>query len=283
MPIINISNTEEIHYQLIDGDKLKPCLIFLHEGLGCIGMWKGFPASLCKQTGCRGLVYDRVGYGKSSAINATRSIHYLHEYALNELPRIIEEVIPNLPFIVVGHSDGASIGLIYGAQQSKYLFGIISLAAHVMVENETCRGIALANEAWQANKLNGLYKYHGEKTTQTFNAWADTWLQPWFKYWSIEYLLPSIEVPILALQGASDQYATNAQLQSIEKLSSGNVYTHLIKDSAHSPHLDATEEVTLLISNFITSLFKQADSSSGKSSTPIKVIQKDNQQDKRES
>jgi len=268
MPLVNISDTEEIYYQLIDGDKSKPYLVFLHEGLGCIDMWKGFPDDLCLKTGCRGLVYDRAGYGKSSAINTNRSINYLHEYALKELPLIIDQIIPNTPFIIVGHSDGASIGLIYSAKQSEPLLGVISIAAHVMVENETCQGIALANEAWQANKLNGLYKYHGDKTPQTFNSWAVTWLKPWFKYWSIEYLLPSIDVPILALQGENDQYATNAQLNAIDTLSTGDVYIHLVKDSAHSPHLDAKHEVIPLMLNFITMLVKQASSSSGRVEHP---------------
>ena len=247
-----INNNEFIHYQLIDGDNTKPYLVFLHEGLGCGDMWKGFPESLCQQTGCPGLIYDRIGYGNSSRIISTRTIDYLHEYANSELPLILNEVIPNAPFILVGHSDGASISLIYGAQKPEYLLAIISEAAHVMVENETCKGIEIANKAWDARKLDSLYQYHGDKTAQTFKAWAITWLQPWFKCWNIEHLLPCIDVPILVLQGENDQYASHAQVQSIEKYSGGEVCAHIIKDSAHSPHSEAKDNALLLMSNFIT-------------------------------
>jgi len=254
MPKLNINSSEYIHYQLIEGDNTKPYLVFLHEGLGCVGMWKDFPKNLCQQTGCAGLIYDRIGYGKSSPLINTRSIHYLHEYALKELPLILNEVIPSKPFILVGHSDGASIALIYGAQKPNRLRGIISEAGHVMVENETCRGIKQADEAWQANKLDGLYKYHGKNTAQTFEAWTTTWLQPWFKSWNIEYLLPSINIPILVLQGENDQYASHAQVHSIEKHSGGEVYSHIIKHSAHSPHSEAKVDVLLLMSSFISKL-----------------------------
>jgi len=264
MTTFYINNTEFIHYELIDGDNTKPYLVFLHEGLGCAEMWKNFPEKLCKQTGSPGLIYDRIGYGKSSPITDTRTIDYLHEYAKKELPLILNEVIPNTPFILVGHSDGASISLIYGAQDPAYLLAIISEAAHVMVESETCKGIEVANKAWDEKKLEGLYQYHGDKTAQTFKAWAITWLQPWFRSWNIENLLPCIEVPILVLQGENDQYASHAQVRSIEKYSGGEVCAYIIKNSAHSPHSEAKNNVLLLMSNFITKLNVQISSSTEK-------------------
>lgn len=251
MPILKQNNNDSIYYQLLDGDETMPYLVFLHEGLGCCEMWKEFPENLCRITGCRGLVYDRIGYGKSSAIKDTRTIHYLHSYALNELPFVLNEIIPNTPFILVGHSDGASISLIFGSKNEKYLQGIISEAAHVMVEDETCKGITDADIAWESGKLSGLYKFHGDKTAQTFKAWSFTWLQPWFKEWSIEYLLPCIEVPILALQGTNDQYASIAQIESIQKLSGGKVHSNMLDNCGHTPHLDANEKVLSLMTAFV--------------------------------
>jgi pimeloyl-ACP methyl ester carboxylesterase len=251
MQKLKINNTEFIHYQLIAGNETMPYLVFLHEGLGCCEMWKGFPERLCHQTGYRGLIYDRIGYGKSSPITNTRTIHYLHDYALNELPLVINDLIPNTPFILVGHSDGASISLIYGSKKTTYLQGIISEAAHVMVEDETCEGIKQADKACEENKWDGLYKYHGDKTAQMFKAWSSTWLQPWFKSWNIEYLLPCIEVPVLVLQGANDQYASIAQVTSIQKLSGGKVEAHLLENCDHSPHLADSEKVLLLMTTFI--------------------------------
>ena len=108
MPYLKIKESHRLHYQIIEGNKAMPHLVFLHEGLGCTAMWRGFPEALCLATGCPGLVYDRLGYGKSSPINNTRTVHYLHEYALQELPKLLESVIPETPFILIGHSDGGS-------------------------------------------------------------------------------------------------------------------------------------------------------------------------------
>lgn len=251
---LTIGDNKHIHYRLIDGNSKLPYLVFLHEGLGCDDMWNGFPDRLCTQSGCPGLVYDRVGFGQSSDTSKTRSIHYLHECALEELPFLLEKVIPNSPFILVGHSDGASISLIFGAGNSMNLKGIISLAAHVFVEDVTLLGIEEAKQAWNKGKLKGLFKFHGEKTTEVFRRWADTWLQPWFKYWSIEYLLPSIEAPILAVQGEKDQYGTVGQISSIRNKSSNTVTVELVADCGHIPHQEAEPIVTKMILSFIHSV-----------------------------
>ena len=106
------SVNSSIHYEWIDGNAKLPCLLFLHEGLGCTAMWKDFPQRLCAATGCSGLLYDRNGYGQSSPLSAPRSIHYLHEYALIELPQVISRLLAERDYCIVGHSDGGSIGLI---------------------------------------------------------------------------------------------------------------------------------------------------------------------------
>lgn len=252
MPKLNFNDTQYIHYQCIEGDNNKPHLVFLHEGLGCIEMWKGFPKLLCELSGCPGLIYDRIGYGKSSPLTTERTVNYLHDYALNELPQVIDNLIPNNQFILVGHSDGASIALIYGAKKNNKLMGIISEAAHVMVENETYQGVLQANKAWKTNKFTGLYKYHGDKTEQMFKAWANTWLQPWFQSWNIEPILSEIEVPILVLQGKNDQYASEAQVSSIDNHTKGLASCYMLKNTAHTPHFESKDKVLELMTNFIT-------------------------------
>ena len=228
MQTLVLDQHTHIAYQRIEGSPDKPCLVFLHEGLGCMPMWKGFPELLCEATGCPGLVYDRQGYGQSSPLTQTRTVHYMHDYALQELPRVLSALLPDTPFILVGHSDGASISLIYGAEQSPWLKGIISAAAHVYVEDETVAGIRLAKDAWQQGKLKGLHKYHGDKTETIFNAWAETWLTPWFKAWNIEYALPGIEAPLLVIQGQDDQYASDQQVNDIVDQSAGVATGHLV-------------------------------------------------------
>lgn len=254
MPILEIdrnNNHHRLYYELIEGDTAKPYLVFLHEGLGCIAMWKDFPELLCKNTGYRGLIYDRLGYGKSSPLYKPRTIHYLHEYALRELPELLDRVIPNTPFILIGHSDGGSISLIFGAERSFQLKGIISEAAHVFVDHEARAGIKKAGAAWAEGKLKGLSKYHGDKTATIFKAWSEIWLTEWFRHWNIEYLLPSIEVPVLVLHGESDQYGSIDQAKVIASKTSGNAQLQIVENSAHIPHFEAQSVVLGFMSDFI--------------------------------
>lgn len=251
MPDLIIEENHKLHYQLIQGDTTMPYLVYLHEGLGCTAMWNDFPEVLCRATGCPGLVYDRLGYGKSSPLHHARTVHYLHEYAFQELPKLLESVIPKTPYILIGHSDGGSISLIFGAERPCFLRGIITEAAHVFVEHETIAGIRTAKKAWAEGKLRGLAKYHGDKTENLFKAWSETWLTKWFKHWNIEYLLPSLEVPILVIQGGNDQYGSTEQVKSIASKTSGYAQVEILENCSHVPHIDAQPVVVELMSQFI--------------------------------
>ena len=214
-------------------------------------MWRNFPERLCRATGCPGFLYDRTGYGRSSPLHSARTIHYLHDYALNELPQVIKTVIPDRPHILIGHSDGGSIGLIYGAERNPLLKGIVTEAAHVFVEPETIRGIRAADEAYEQGQFGGLYKYHGEKTHTIFKAWSATWLQDGFRQWSIEYVLPSIKCPILATQGMNDPYGTERQVSAILAKSSGRCESFLVENCGHAPHREQPETMIAILSRFI--------------------------------
>ena len=238
----------------------RPVLVFLHEGLGCTAMWKDFPRRLCAATGLAGLAYDRIGHGQSSASDDERTIHYLQEAALMELPALLEQAIPGRRHILVGHSDGGSIALLYAAARPAFggtgvpsppeLCGVITEAAHVFIEAETIAGIEAAVRSYEAGKLAGLSRYHGEKTERLFWAWAHTWLAPWFQGWNIEYALPAIQQPVLALQGSADQYATAAQVAAIVG-ESANRRGMLIEGSGHTPHGDQPDAVLRVMLGFI--------------------------------
>lgn len=243
----------QLHYELIEGDPGKPLLVFLHEGLGCAAMWKGFPQRLCTATGCAGLVYDRQGYGLSSPATAPRSIHYLHEAALFELPAVLRHLAPGREHIVVGHSDGGSIALIYAAGRPIGLRAVVTAAAHVFVEDVTLDGIRTAVDAHAAGKLRGLARYHGDKAAQVFSSWADTWLAPPFKHWNIEYLLPAIGCPLLALQGGDDQYGSAAQLEAIAGGTPG-ARQLVLPGCGHSPHIEQQEATVRAMAAFIVPL-----------------------------
>jgi pimeloyl-ACP methyl ester carboxylesterase len=254
LSILKLNDTEYLDYYLIEGSPDHPYLVFLHEGLGCHSMWKSFPRDLCRRTECPGLVYDRLGFGRSSPSTSTRTIHYVHTSALNELPYVIGHLIPDRPYILIGHSDGGSISLIYGAERPALLQGIITEAAHVFVEPITVAGIRSANEAFINRELGGLFQYHGEKTVSIFRAWADTWLSDWFRPWNIEYLLPSIICPLLVIQGREDQYGTEHQVDSIVSKSSGRATPVFVDGCGHAPHREKADTILAIMSEFIGGL-----------------------------
>lgn len=171
-------DNDALHHRLIDGDPQRPWLVFLHEGLGCTAMWSDFAERLCALSGCRGLLYDRRGHGRSPATDVPRTLHYLHAAALQELPDMLARLIAGQPYLLIGHSDGGSIALLHAAERPPLLRAAITVAAHVFVEPMTLDGIRRAVEAWQLGKLQGLARYHGERSTALFEAWSQTWLSP---------------------------------------------------------------------------------------------------------
>lgn len=255
MPFLNLNADDDLYYELIEGDPARPWLVFLHEGLGSCAMWKDFPAQLCQLTGCRGLLYDRLGYGQSSPLRAQRQIHYLHDYALRELPQVLDSLLPGQEYFLIGHSDGGSIALIHAAQQPPRLRAIITEAAHVYVETVTLDGIRAADAAFGAGKLRALSKYHGEKTEAIFKAWSQTWLSYGFQFWNIEYLLPSIECAALIVQGSEDQYASAAQVDAIVAQAL-NAIPAMIEQCGHAPHHEQPQALLALMDGFLQGRMK---------------------------
>jgi pimeloyl-ACP methyl ester carboxylesterase len=228
-----------------------PPLLFLHEGLGCIALWKDFPAALCRSLDRQGIVYDRQGYGRSDPLERPRDPRYLHDEAYRVLPAVLD-ALDVARAILIGHSDGATIALLAAGAFPDRVAAIVCEAAHVFVEEITLAGIRAAGEAFAGGDLRRrLQRYHGEKTDATFAAWHDTWLSPAFRGWSIEAELPRVTCPALVLQGEDDEYGTPAQVAAIARGVSGPVDAALIPGCAHVPHHQARADVTARIERFL--------------------------------
>lgn len=252
MQTLTLNHHCRIAYRTIPGDTNTPWLIFLHEGLGSMQKLHDFPDNLCQITGCSGLLFDRQGHGLSDPLKAPRTIHYLHQHALVELPQVIHSILKDQAYFVLGHSDGGSIALLHAAEQPSGLLGVITEAAHVFNEDETRQGIHQAESAYRAGKLERLRQYHGDKTDSLFYAWADTWRAPGFASWNIEYALPAIDCPVLAIQGQDDAYGTPEQLTRIRRGTLNSAETWLISDCGHTPHREQTELVLQRMAAFIS-------------------------------
>lgn len=234
------------------GESVDTVVIFLHEALGSIVQWKTFPEELCRELGLPGLVIERQGHGKSDPLATPRDARYLHDYMF-ELKDILDEALPvGTKMLLIGHSDGGTIGLLFAKFFPKNITRLVTMAAHTFVEPETIAGIAPAVAAFEQGKLDGLYRIHGDKTTELFYAWADTWRAPFFRSWDIREEITGITIPVLALQGSDDQYGTEEQLRSITAAGS-QVETTLIKNCGHHPHIEKKEDVIRIIGQWFRS------------------------------
>ncbi|AYA37545.1 alpha/beta hydrolase [Hymenobacter oligotrophus] len=235
----------------------RPTLVFLHDSLGCIALWRDFPAQLAAATGCPALVYDRRGYGQSSGFDgAPRTNQYLEQEA--PVLRQVLEAAGIEHAILFGHSDGGSIALVAAALYPERVAGVITEGAHVFVEDLTLAGIREAQQQYRRTNLpERLARYHGSKTDAVFAAWADTWLAPAFRSWNIEAYLPRIGCPVLVLQGLNDEYGTEAQVSAITAQVAGPAHGVLLPGAAHSPHKEAPAETLRLATKFVQQVLEQ--------------------------
>lgn len=227
----------------------RPTLLLLHEGLGCVSMWRHFPEMLAAVTGCRLIVWSRAGYGGSQACPEPRMPRYMHREGEEMLPALLAALEIKRP-LLIGHSDGGSIALIFAGAFPEVPLGIAVMAPHEFVEEVTLAGIREARVAWQTTDLpTKLARYHHAQTERVFSDWNDTWLSPAFRDWNIEEYLPKIRCPVLAIQGEDDEYATMRQIDAIAEQLPG---TQLLKlaECGHSPHRDQEGVVLAALAAF---------------------------------
>lgn len=237
-----------IEYQWLNADAgTAPLIVFLHEGLGSVSMWRDFPQRLCDAAGCRGLVYSRPGYGRSTprAAGEAWAPDFMHRQAQQVLPALLQALgvdAQGQPPWLFGHSDGATIALLYAARFPRQLAGAIVLAPHIMVEDLSVASIAQARSAYAHTDLRQRLARHHADPDSAFLGWCDAWLSPAFRRWSIEAELSAIACPLLAVQGLADEYGTLEQVRGIARRVPQAQLLELA-DCGHSPHKDQPERV----------------------------------------
>lgn len=228
-----------------------PTLVLLHEGLGCVKLWRDFPATLQAETGCGVMAYSRFGYGGSNPIALPRPMTYMHDEATDVLPEVLDKADVRRA-IVIGHSDGGSIAAIHaGATQDPRLAGLVMLAAHFFVEDLNIAAIRQIEQAYEAGDLrNRLARYHRD-VDGAFYGWNGAWLDPRFRAFDITGYLEAIRIPVLALQGDHDPYGSEEQLRVLQNHMRMPVQTRLIPGARHSPHIEAPAETLSAIVAFV--------------------------------
>lgn len=258
-----------IEYQWVGGAAQGPLLVFLHEGLGSVSMWRDFPGQLCKRLDCRGLVYSRPGYGRSSprAPGEHWSPDFIERQASEVLPALLQALGVSEPVWLLGHSDGGSIALLSAILQgdqrgleplgkadprkTPQVAGLMVMAPHILVEDLSIRSIEQARQAYLQGDLRQRLARHHDDPDSAFWGWNNAWLSPAFRNWSIEARLHHIQVPVLAIQGQGDEYGTLEQIRGIARRVP---HTQLmeIPDCGHSPHRDQPEALMEGIAAFFS-------------------------------
>jgi pimeloyl-ACP methyl ester carboxylesterase len=234
----------------IAGDADRRALVLLHEGLGSVGLWRGFPRELADATGRRVIAFSRYGHGRSEPPPAPRTPRFFHEEARDVLPPLLEQVDAPEP-ILVGHSDGASIALIHAGERP--VTGLALLAPHVVVEDVTVEAIRQTRREFEDGPLRERMARHHDDPDAAFRGWCDVWLDPGFRTWTLESEARRVAVPTLLIQGARDPYGTLDQIDRIESRVRGPV-RRLVVDGGHSPHLEAPEPVLAALREFVADL-----------------------------
>lgn len=232
----------------------RPTLVLLHEGLGSVGLWRAFPAHLAEATGCRVFAYSRFGYGRSTPIRLPRPLAYMQAEATSILPRVLAAAGLPGPYVLLGHSDGATIATIYAARAADpRLAGLILLAPHFFVEPAGLEAIAAIRADWDRTDLRGRLARHHDDPDGAFLGWAGAWLDPGFPaVLELEDDLSAIRVPVLILQGTADPYGTEAHARLAERCCAGRVEVHLLP-CRHAPHLEAEAATLAAIRRFLLS------------------------------
>ncbi len=253
---------------LVDGKRLEtlwigpadehlPTVVMLHEGLGSVALWKDFPQRLASITGCGILAYSRYGHGGSDKLLEKRSVQFMHHEGEVVLPELLDKLGISRP-ILLGHSDGGSISLIFAGKYPDRPRALILEAPHVFVEDLSVASITEAKVAYQTTDLpRKLGRYH-RHVDATFWGWNDIWLDPQFRSWNIEEYLPAIRCPILCIQGEEDEYGTVAQVNAIQaRVPTTQIV--MLPNCKHSPHRDQTEATLARIAEFLAEVVGSED------------------------
>jgi pimeloyl-ACP methyl ester carboxylesterase len=240
------------------GPEAAATIVLLHEGLGCVALWRDFPEALTAATGCGVFAYSRFGYGGSDTVSLPRPMSYMHDEAVSVLPAVLDTAGVRRA-VLIGHSDGGSIAAIHaGAVRDVRVLGVVLMAAHFFVEDLNIASIRTIKEHYEQGDLRARLRRYHRDVDVAFRGWNEAWLDPRFRSFDITAEVARIRVPILALQGADDPYGSDEQLRVLERAARCSVETRLIEGARHSPHLEARDATMEAIVPFVRNVLMEA-------------------------
>lgn len=234
-----------------DNHPVRAPIILLHDSLGCVTLWRGFPATLAASSGREVIAYDRAGFGRSEARHHPMPLDFIEQEARGDLQAVIEGLALER-FILLGHSVGGGMAIAGAATHHARCQAVITLAAQAMVEELTLNGIREAQRLFaEPDQRARLARYHGSRTEWVLSAWIDSWLAPAFRDWCLDASLAALRCPLLVIHGAQDEYGSASQPARLTENAGRGAELHLLDDCGHVPHREQPEEVMTRLVRFL--------------------------------
>lgn len=233
----------------------KAPVLMLHDSLGCVDLWRGFPEALCERLGRKIIAYDRLGFGRSDARTERPSLRFVEEEAEEVFPRL--HVALRLEgFALLGHSVGGGMAANIAARHPEACEALVTVSAQAFVEERTVAGIERAKRQFEGPaQFARLSRYHGDKAPWVLDAWTGTWLSPAFADWSLFEVLPQVACPVLAVHGESDEYGSHRFPESIAERTSGPASALILENCGHIPHREQPEVLLDAVGAFLADLY----------------------------
>jgi pimeloyl-ACP methyl ester carboxylesterase len=229
-------------------------IVLFHDSLGCVDLWRDFPARLGAATGRKIIAYDRLGFGRSDSRTDKLAVDFIADEATTYFPAIREQLGIG-EFIGFGHSVGGGMAANCAAMFPTECVALLTESAQAFLEDRTVQGIRAAKQQFQdAQQIARLEKYHGEKAKWVLDAWTETWLAPAFASWSLADVLPKVMCPALAMHGEFDEYGSTKHPELIRQWCSGSTQVEIMADIYHVPHRERPDDTITLIANFLSAM-----------------------------
>ncbi len=238
------------------GQPKKAAVVLLHDSLGCVALWRDFPAQLAQTLGREVIAYDRLGFGRSTERVAPPSLRFIDEEAEVVFPALCAAL--QLESVVLfGHSVGGGMAIARASVHaaSNVCVGVVTESAQAFVEARTRAGIEAARQSFgQPGHMEKLSRHHGAKARWVLDAWTQTWLHPQFAAWSLRPHLAKVRCPVLALHGDQDEYGSVAFPNLIADAVSGPSQALVLEGFGHVPHKENPSVVLAAVSAFLADL-----------------------------
>jgi pimeloyl-ACP methyl ester carboxylesterase len=228
-----------------------PAILLFHDSLGCVELWREFPAKLAETTGLRVVAYDRLGFGRSDPHPGPIGPDFVRDEGRVSVPALCD-ALGLASLILLGHSVGGAMAVATAAQSPSLCRAVVTIASQAFVEDRTLEGIRQAREAFaEPGQMERLARYHGDKASWVLAAWTETWLSPAFADWSQDADLARLACPLLVIHGDRDEYGTLRHPERILRRSSAPATMVKLAGCGHVPHRERPDEVCRLAFDFL--------------------------------